>query len=133
MKYIFRKYLSAVLAIFILSQFIPAFSVKSGWWGLFSSAVILSILFYIVKPVINIIMFPINLMTLNLSNWIIQITLFYIWTVISPPVEITGWKFPGISLGPVVLSAVFLVKWQVIIVSGIAFVVIMKVFDTMFS
>lgn len=129
MKYILKKFLVTFSSLFILEQVIPAFTVQSSWSGLFYASVILSFFLYILRPIINIVMFPINLLTLNLSSWIVQIIIFYIWTVVLTQVKITNWLFPGINFGPITLSGGNLVKWQVIIISAIFLILIMKLLD----
>lgn len=129
MKFIIKKYLVSTFSLFILSQIIPAFSIQGGWYGLFYASFILSLFFYILRPILNIILFPINLITLNLSSWIIQIAIFYVWTVIVAQVKIASWFFPGINFGLITLSAGNLVKWQVIIVLAVLFILITRILD----
>lgn len=129
MKYVVKKYIVTAFSLFILSQIIPAFSIQGGWYGLFYASFVLGLFFYIFRPVLNILLFPLNLLTLNLASWIIQIVIFYVWTVVISQVRITGWLFPGINLGPITLSPGNLVKWQVIIVLAAVFILITKILD----
>lgn len=133
MKFIFKRYLLTVVSIFITTQFVGAFSLNNGWYGLFYASFILSILFYIVAPILNLIMLPVNLITLNLSSWIVQILIFYLWTIMVSQVQVTAWKFTGIHLGPIILSGVNLLKWQVIILLAFVFIVINKLLNWIFK
>lgn len=129
MKYILKKFLVTVSSLFILEQAIPAFTIGGSWSGLFYASFILSLFLYILRPIINIVMFPLNLLTLNMSSWIAQIIIFYIWTIVVTQIKISNWFFPGMYIGAITLSPVNLVKWQVIIISAIFIIVIMKLLD----
>lgn len=131
MKFVIKKYLLTTASLFVVTVLIDVLDVNGGWKGLFSSSVMLAILLHVVKPLINIIMFPVNLLTLNLSGWIIQITIFYLWTIIGNT-TVSNWQFAGINLGSIIISPAILVQWQVIILSAVSFIFIYKFLEWIF-
>lgn len=133
MKFVLKKYFLTVGTLFTLTQVIPAVVINNSWNGLFYAAFILSLLFYIIRPLLNLIMLPINLVTLNLSSWIVQIAIFYFWTVITNVVKISSWQFGGINFGAITLSPFNLVKWQVIIVGAIVYIFVNKFLEWVFK
>ena len=133
MKFILKKYLLTVLSVFILTQVIPAFSISGSWSEVFFASFILSLLLYIVRPILNLIMLPLNLVTLNLTSWIGYIIIFYFWTLLVSQVKIFGWQFSGIHIGPITLSSFNLVKWQVTVISGLLLVIINKILNWIFK
>lgn len=133
MKFILKRYLFTVASIFIVSQIIPAFSIADSWYGLFYAGLFLTFLLYIVKPILNLVMLPLNLVTLNLSAWIVYIAIFYLWTFLFPQVKITSWEFPGATVGPITLSSFNLVKWQVTIIAAVAVNFIIRLLDSLFK
>lgn len=132
MKFIVKRYLITVTSIFTITQLIQAFSINGGWYGIFYASFILSILFYIIRPILNLIMLPINLITLNLSSWTVQILIFYLWTVAVPQVKITDWQFAGLHTGIITLSNLNLLKWQVTVLAALVFIVINKLLHWFF-
>lgn len=133
MKFIAKKYIATLAAVFILTQLIPSFSVRGGWYGLFYACLILAIMVQILMPILNLVMLPLNLITLNLSSWIVRVGIFYLWTIIISQVKITGWQFPGIDAGPITLSAFNLVKWQVTLLLAVGFTLINKMLNWIFK
>lgn len=119
MRSLLKKYFIIILAVYLLTQLIPTFVVSEGWRGLFYSSFILSLLLYIAQPVINLIMLPINLLTLNLTSWLLNIIIFYIWTLLVPNIWVTDWQFSGKSIGLITFSSLYIPQWQVIVLSGI--------------
>lgn len=133
MKFVLKKYFLTTSALFTLTQLIPAIVISNSWKGLFYAGFIFSLLFYIIRPILNLIMLPINLVTLNLSSWIVQIIIFYFWSVITNTVRISSWQFGGFNLGAITLSSFNLVKWQVIIVGAIVYIFINKFLEWVFK
>jgi len=119
MRSLLKKYLLTLTVVYTLTLFIPAVSIAQGWSGLFYASLVLSILFYIARPIVNLIMLPLNILTLNLSAWLINIVIFYLWTVLVPEVEVIEWSFAGASFGNFIFSSYNFAGWQVIIICAI--------------
>ncbi|MCL4339438.1 phage holin family protein [Patescibacteria group bacterium] len=129
MKFILRKYFTITLSVFSLTQIIYSISISGGWKSFLYSCLILTILVYIGKPVANLIMLPINILTLNLFSWIINILIFYIWTLLETNVRISSFQSSGFLVGPLRISAFGLANWQVIIVGGILLTFLTQFFN----
>jgi len=93
-----------VLAIFLLMQILPGVEVTGGLTTLFIAGFSLTILDLIIKPILNVISFPINLITLGLFSIITNAIILYLLTVFVPNVVISSFTFPGAQLGGVTLS-----------------------------
>lgn len=107
-------------------RLIPAFNVNGNFGEFLYSTFILGLLTFLVKPVLNLLMLPINIITLNLSSWIVSIVLFFIWTLLMKNVVITAWKFSGITNQFLSISSSTVPAWQTYIILGILFVLISK-------
>lgn len=92
------------LAIFLLTQILPGVAVSGGLLTLFIAGFSLTILDLLVKPILNIISFPINLVTLGLFSIVTNAIILYLLTVFVPNVAISSFTFPGAELGGVTLS-----------------------------
>ncbi len=129
MRYLFKKYFIVVVTIFTLTQFMPGFTVTGGWKGLFYASLILGILMFIAKPIVDLVTLPINILSLNLFSWLINILIIYVWSLIVGNVNFSLWEFPGFTLGPLSVSPFPLEKWQVVVVSGIILTLVIRVLD----
>lgn len=129
MRFLFKKYLTITISLFGLTQFIPSIVISGGWKEFFYASAILTILFYIVRPLAGIIMLPINLLTLNLFSWILNIVVFYFWTFLVSEVKVGNWQFAGFTAGPLVASSFNFVSWQVIIISAVVLTIIIQFLD----
>ena len=126
MKQILKKYFMVTTAVFVLSEIIPSFQIAGSYNNLFYATFILSLLFYIAKPIINLIMLPINILTLNLAAWLVNILIIYFWTIFVPEVKIQSWQFSGLQLGVISLYPFNFAAWQVIIIISISLTIIIQ-------
>ena len=129
MRSLFKKYLINTFAIYLSTQFIPPFKLTDNNYQLLTASLILSILLYFIKPIINLIMLPINIITLNFTSWIINIMIVYLWIILTPGIEVNSWNFSGGNLGPIILSPMTFLRWQVIIILGIILTLIIRLFN----
>ncbi len=129
MKYILKNYFSLCSAIYILVNIIPSVKIVSGLKDFFSATIIMVLLMIVVRPLINIILLPINLITFNLFSWLVNIFLFYLWVVISRNVSVESWIFPGINIGGLSISSINFSSWQTIIISAVVFTFLLQIIN----
>ncbi len=126
MKSIVKKILIVFISLYSLTQIIDQITINSGWYGLFYGSVILGAFYWILKPILGIILFPINMITLNLTSWLIDIIIFYIWTLTFPMIRISDWQFPGINIGSLIIFPYEFTGWQIYLVSAILLSLLLK-------
>lgn len=129
MKTVLKRYLIITLSFLLLTQVITAVKLNVSLTELLKSTFILTFIHYIFRPLANLIALPINILTMNLFSWLINIMVFYLWTVVTPKLEIRSWHFPGIANGQFSLSPMDFPSWQVLILSAIILTVFIKLFE----
>lgn len=97
MKYLVRLFLFNVFAIWFTSQILPALVIVGSWQVIIVAGFVLSVLTLIVQPILRILFIPINILTLGLLSWLINVVVIYLLTVLVPEVLIKPWTFPGFS------------------------------------
>jgi len=98
MKTILRNILVYTFILFLLPKIIPGFSVNGGFWTMLTAGVVLSMLFLILKPILNIISFPVNLVTLGIFNIFINALLLYLLTIFITEITITAFTMQKSNL-----------------------------------
>lgn len=98
MKTIIRKLLTYIGALFFVPQFIPGFYVSGGFNTLLIGAVVLAILFVILKPILSLISFPVNMLTLGIFSLIINALLLYILTIFVSGIAVSAFSYPRINV-----------------------------------
>lgn len=93
MKKILRGLLIYTLILYFLPQIIPGFHIDDGFITLFIGGAFLALMFLVLKPIINIISLPINLITVGLFSLFINTLLIYILTVFISGISISPFDY----------------------------------------
>lgn len=107
MKTIARSIVIYSFALYFLPMLIPGFKVSGGFLTFLIGGIALALMFLVLKPILNIISFPINLITLGLFSILTNALILYllVFFVIGisivpfsyPPSEVLGFAVPKIS------------------------------------
>lgn len=97
MKAVVRNVVFYSFALFALTQILPGVTVEGGLPILFLGGAILSVMFVVVKPILNIISIPLNILTLGLFSFFSNIILLFSLTLVVPEIQINPFTFSGFS------------------------------------
>lgn len=97
MKSLLRNTFINSLSLFILAQIVPGLTINGGLLTFIAGGFALSLLFLIVKPILNLISLPLNLVTMGLFSFLVNAIIFYLLTVFVTSISITSFTFPGFS------------------------------------
>ncbi len=97
MKSLLRNIFINYLIIFLADLIYPGFTVIQNFKTLLTAAIIWLLLNKIVKPVIKLLLLPINLITLNLFSWLVGFLTLFLLQVFADGVKIQSYTFPGLS------------------------------------
>ena len=93
-------------ALLLIERFVPGVSV-----GSFTTAIIVAVVWgvlsFTVKPLLNLVALPINLLTFGLFSFVINALLFWFMAALVPGFEVTGF-IPALE-GSVLLAVVGLI------------------------
>jgi len=92
------------LALIITSKIVPGF-VVSDFWSAVLAAIVLGVINTFIKPVLLILTFPLNIVTLGLFTFVINALVLVMATAVVPGLTITNFWPTGI-LAALVLSVV---------------------------
>lgn len=105
------------LSLYAVSRMFPAVHFAS-LQVLVTTGIVLTLLMYIGRPVLKIVLLPINIITFGLFAWMINIIVFYLATLLVPGFSIGSITVPTIILGPFLFPALTLsVFWSYFFVS----------------
>jgi putative membrane protein len=97
MKSLLRHVLINLLVIFLVDASYNGFTILHDFKTLATAAVIWLLLNKIVKPIIKLLLLPINLITLNLFSWVVGLITLFLLPVIVNGISINPYDFSGIS------------------------------------
>ena len=94
-----RTVISNASALLAASYLIDGFSIKPNTQTILTGAIVLSLVNIILKPILKIITFPINAVTLGFFGIIINAVLLYVTAYFVSGIQITGGLFSINALG----------------------------------
>ncbi len=95
---IIKSILITLLSILVLIFFVPAISFNS-WGTLVIASIVLTILQKVVRPVLKILFLPINIVTLGLFSWVINVFILWLATALVPGFHINNLVIGSFHLG----------------------------------
>jgi len=97
MKRIIRYWFIYLLSLLFVSSIITSISFSGGWQTIAVVSLLITIFELILKPIIRILLLPINILTLGLARSLINVVGLYLITSLVTDFRISAYLFPGIS------------------------------------
>ena len=103
MKSLIRNFVFFSVSLFLLPLLIQGATVRGGIGTVFIGALTMTFLFTFVKPVLSIITFPLNLITLGFFSFLVNMFLLYLLTVFIPSIKIAAFVFTSVHFAGFVI------------------------------
>src|ERR1700733_1357891 len=94
MRTVLRSIGIYLLALYFMPLIVPGFTIEGGFMTLLVGAVVLALMFLILKPILNIISFPVNMLTLGLFSIITNAFILYLLTILVPNITVQPFTYP---------------------------------------
>ena len=88
MKHIFRSILVYSVAIAVTSLFLPSISYSNQFITLIVTAIVMGITNTFIRPILNLILLPVNIITLGLLGLLMNAIILFIVTLLVPEFNI---------------------------------------------
>lgn len=108
MKGLVRHYIIDTAALYIVSRLVSGLLFENGIQTLLLAGLGLFAVSVLAKPVINLLLLPINLVTFGLFRWAGSAIALYLVTLVVPGFKIASFAFPGLSSAWIDLPPIFL-------------------------
>lgn len=98
MKRLIRAFVIASVALWLVENIAPgALTFEEGLATLALAGLALAIVNFFIRPLINLLLLPINLVTLGTLRWIANVITLYLVTLIVPGFSVSAFVFEGFS------------------------------------
>jgi len=116
-KYL-RFFLINLFALWLVAYIFAGVSFTGGWQTLALAALVLTLLGTLIKPLIKLLLLPINLITLGTFRWLINVITLWLVTLIVPQFEIRGFLFEGVNYQGFTIPSFYLATfWAFVLTS----------------
>jgi len=97
MKTILKHFIINTVSLYLVSLVISGIVFAEGTYSVLLAGIVLTLTTMIIKPVINLLILPINLVTFGLFRWVGFAITLYLVTLIVPGFKLLDFAFKGIS------------------------------------
>lgn len=124
MKALIRSFAIFLLALYFIPQIVPGFTIDGGFLNLCIGAIVLALMFLILKPILNVISFPVNLLTLGLFSILTNALILYLFTIVYPQITVAPFTYPrsevfGFITPPITFDTFFAYVYSAFVLSCI--------------
>jgi len=119
MKSIIKNVAFYSLSLFVLTVILPGVKVTGGLTSYILSGAILSLMFAVLKPILSVIAFPLNMITLGLFSFLINAVILYLLTLFVSSISITSFQSNGFSFAGFIVPALSVNKFFAFVVASL--------------
>jgi putative membrane protein len=107
MRSLLRSTLFNSFSLFVISQVLSGVKVTGGLFTYLLGGLALTLLLVILKPVLNILALPLNILTLGMFSFLTNVIIFYLLTVFVTGISISSFTFTGYSYAGFIIPKIY--------------------------
>lgn len=108
MKKLLRHFIIDTATLYVVSYIATGLVFENGIKTIVFAGAALTVASLLAKPIINLLLLPLNLITFNLFKWVSSAIALYLVTLVVPGFKILGFSFSGFSSSWVYIPAISL-------------------------
>jgi len=124
MKTLLRSFLINAVSLTLTSKLITGFTFTGGFKSLALGAIAFMLINWLLVPLLKILFLPLNLLTVGLFAWLINVLALYALTTLVSDFALLPYRFPGINLNVVTIPAMDLTTFWVAVLASLSIGVI---------
>ena len=97
MRRFVRIFIIEAFALFAASQIAQGLVFKEGATTFVWASITLTVATLLVKPIINLLLLPLNILTFGLFKWVGHAITLYLITLVIDDFDVVGFSFPGFA------------------------------------
>jgi putative membrane protein len=119
MKSLLRSIIINLAALQSAVLLIPGITNAGGVKTLVWAIVVLAIMNLLVRPIISLLLLPINLLTLGAFRWLINVAVLFLLTLIVTELKVKGFTFNGFEYHGFIIPTIQISKfWTLVLASA---------------
>ncbi|MBM3205668.1 phage holin family protein [Candidatus Shapirobacteria bacterium] len=104
-----KLFLINFLALWLVGQALAGVEFLGGYQTLALTALVLTLAGFLIKPLVNLLLLPLNLLTLGAFRWLVNVIILWLVTLIVPQFKIhafvfSGFSYQGFAIPPISLN-----------------------------
>ncbi len=118
MKTILRIFLINLAALYLSARLLPGLMLNGGLKTLITASIAFMFINLLIVPLLRIMFLPLNLLTLGIFSWAVNVLALYFLTLMVPQFKIVPFEFPGANLNGFIIPSADLSTLYVAIIAS---------------
>ncbi len=118
MKTLLRYFLINLVSIYATTRYLPGLVYNGGIKSLMLGALAFMLINFILVPLLKILFLPLNLLTIGLFSWLINVIALYALTTIVTDFSLMPYNFPGTVIAGITIPPTELSTFWVAVVAS---------------
>ena len=97
MRGILKHFAINIVTLYLITQWFSGLTIANGINGVIVAGVGLTLMTFLARPIINLLLLPINLITFGFFKWVSSTLTLYLVTLVVPGFHIAGFHFAGLA------------------------------------
>lgn len=114
-----RSFVFNLIALWLISQIFAGVSFNGGYQTLTLAGLALTLVNLLVKPLVKLLLLPINLLTLGAFRWLVNVITLYLVTLLVPQFAINAFLFPGFAYQGFIVPPIHLATFWVYVLASL--------------
>lgn len=106
MKSLIRSVVIHTIVIWFIAEYVGGISYMGDFKYLLGASFALSLVDALVKPLINLLLLPFNIVTLGAFRWISSVFALYLTTLFVPKFSISAFVYPGLATSYFIIPSI---------------------------
>jgi putative membrane protein len=119
MKSLLRSIIYNIAAFHLASLIIPGLNYTGGLKTLFIAVIVLSVMNISIKPIINLLLLPINVLTLGMFRWVVNVLVLFLLILVVSNIQISSFIFPGIEFHGFIIPDIHVSNFWTLLISSV--------------
>lgn len=124
-----RQSLLNSFSLYLVAAVYPGLIIPKNLWQLLWVGVAFTLLNFLAKPLIKLILLPLNLLTLGLLSWLAQVLVLVIAVRLLPTLQVVAATIPAWQRSGFSIPALNVNLWLSFIIAGISLSLVYKLLD----
>ncbi|PIR43642.1 hypothetical protein COV24_01790, partial [candidate division WWE3 bacterium CG10_big_fil_rev_8_21_14_0_10_32_10] len=133
MKSLLKSFFINLLAFIFAWQYLPSVELVGKFEQILLAAGVLTLLDKFLKPILKILLLPINFLTFGLFSWVITVLVFYLTTEIIQGFVVHDFLFPGFTSDFLIIPETNVVSPLTYVISALFVVIFTKILNWVFK
>lgn len=120
MKKLIRSFVINIAALYIAVSILPGFTSQGGLKTIIYATIVLGLINLLIKPLISLLLLPVNLVTLGAFRWVANVVMLFLLTLIINDLSIDGFTFLGLNYQGFIIPESRITKfWSLVLASAL--------------